>query len=278
MKNIILILMLLSIFASCVKNIESLNTSSGSSESRPYKTYNYYQGDVGLLKKVKGFFEAEGKTDLKTGYFAYHASSYSNNSDNKPSTARGNFSTETFKEIHFSNETGYETPLVLDKYKKFVFDRMQLDAVFGHTVKLSSYKPNSSLNTRSDNWADSFYVPKMLNFRYSEIKKITNANSLILKWDKDDKNKNGVFINIEHDPEDVMKLTQDKKRYVSLVIATPDNGQYTITAKDLALFPSPLEQLHLEIRRGGYHMSQFNGRAIAMYIYDKSGLTVGLER
>jgi hypothetical protein len=277
MKNILYLIILL-IFVSCAKSIESSANLSEISTARPYKTYNSFKGDASLMKKVRTFFVAEGKTDLKTGYFAYHANSYSNNIDNKPSTIRGNFATETFKEIHFSNETGYTTPLVLDKYKNFVFDKMQLNAVFGHTVKLSSYNPNAQLNARNNNWADSFYIPKMLNLRYSEITKITNANSLVIKWDKDEKNTNGVFINIEHDPEDVRVLTEDKKRYVSLVIAAPDNGEYTITAKDLVGFPTPLEQLHLEIRRGGYHMSQFNGKSIAMYVYDKAGFAMGLDR
>jgi hypothetical protein len=273
MKKFIYVIVLLLPFFGCKKNTEIGSNFEGNNSNN--KIITYYGGDISQLKKLQSFFEREGKADGKMGYLCYR--SYSSLlSENKARNFEGNFTTEIFKNIFISNEKGYNSELTIDKDKKFVFNGIPNENIFGHTVKFSN-ENTFSLGTRDGNWSESLYVPMPLNLDHEAIQgKFSKANGLNLKWQVDSKNDKGVFIRINYSPEYQSPKKQSGTE-INKIIAIPDIGSYKLTSEDLKEFQSPIGALSILVYRGNYIVSSNQNSDIPLYIYDKVSFNLSLE-
>jgi hypothetical protein len=280
MKRNLIIAILCLAFGSCQKNIESIDRQKDESyKTESNKYYYYYGGDLKQLSDAESFFKKQGNavSDNTTGYLSFRTNNGPTNIAKSYKSTQGNFFSTVFKEIYFTNDKGLSVPLKIDKFKKFVFDDISLDNIFGRTITLSSVNP-SGLNSRGEGWTDGMYVPLPLNLSYvANNNTATKSNGFTLNWVKDVKNDKGVFINIEYEPSTEMNPTQEQRRNIIKIISVADNGSYTLTKDDLKEFPTPLQHLAFSVYRGNYKISQFDGKDVPIYIYDKVGFDIRLE-
>jgi hypothetical protein len=151
-----------------------------------------------------------------------------------------------------------------------------ISEIFGGTFKVElgakqieakriNEKPSSSDSVEST------YIPEIVKAEFLGLQNNRIVVGSEVVWNVDDQNQNGVVVSIEYSPLSQLEESVVAEKSTPLLkgITTPDDGSYTITAKDLSEFPQNA-MLTFYVARAGYGISTNDSGED----YSLAGLTV----
>lgn len=125
------------------------------------------------------------------------------------------------------------------------------------------------------------YIPKTIKTDLSDFGADDALKSgKVIRWNKDPKNKRGVVITLEYDPDlqadESVKKEQPKS--MSKWLTVPDTGSYEFKSNDVAPFPQNA-RISIDARRGGYHVyTDKKGKVYRLGGFTKCGASVTVKK
>ncbi|QMU64213.1 MAG: hypothetical protein GKR88_07870 [Flavobacteriaceae bacterium] len=150
-----------------------------------------------------------------------------------------------------------------------------MSTVFGNqfSVDVTPEQIIASRNSSSSNDSniESVYIPNLINAQFAGLSNGKIVVGSQISWNFDSQNENGVVIGLEYNPLSQLEesIVSQKSDRLLKGVTLADSGTYTITAQDLAEFPSN-SMLTFYVGRAGYNIATDDSGSD----YSLAGLTV----
>jgi len=149
-----------------------------------------------------------------------------------------------------------------------------LSSIYGNIfqVELANNEMKATrIENSSGNSVESVYIPQLISANFTGLENGKIVAGSQITWNFDNQNENGVVVGFEYNPltqVDESVVNQKPDRQLS-GITLSDSGTYTITAEDIADFPT-YSMITFYIGRAGYNITNDNSGND----YSLAGLTV----
>lgn len=245
---------LLITFSSCNKSeVEPEKTKENntilSKESLMLKYYNFIQ------QNTNGSISISGYSTLPTQNLA-----------SRYQSVKSFFKDQNYSDIALND-------VVLVKNNDNIYtndDNQKVKDLYGKDVNFSFKTPSGEQVSKS------LYIPQLLyanvNYDPATFKVLLEENTEI-RWNKDDKNTNGVVLILDYDP-DLSPTQETHPKRITKVLGSADNGKYLISANDLSEFPKN-GRLMLSLGRAGFNIYQPNNSSNTFSLYGVSLVDIG---
>jgi hypothetical protein len=169
--------------------------------------------------------------------------------DKAPLTLKVNDRTLSFNNYSYSSKQNRSYSNISNQDLRSVFgNKFEIELTNSNVFAKTSEAITESLS--------SVYIPEVVSSSFSNLSQGKVVVGTIINWNTDSLNENGVVIGLEYNPlaQYDELIVKEKSDRLLTGLTVEDNGSYTVTAEDLAQYPSNA-MMTLYVGRAGYNIT-----------------------